>query len=182
MSIQSREELESWYRIPDPWGYESNTDDLNRRAMLLSVLPKKRYERVLDIGCGDGFVTHRLPGAVILGVDLSEKAIEYAKRRETPHIEYRRLSLFELPAARLGHFDLVVITGVLYPQYVGNGHLLAYTIVDDLLESGGHLVCAHIAEWYRSRFPYVTVSREYYRYREYSHILEVYVKETLNPA
>ncbi len=176
MSIQSRDELEKWYQTPDPWGYEGNADDLNRRAMLLSVLPKKRYARVLDIGCGDGFVTHRLPGAAIVGVDLSEKAIEYAKRRETPHIDYRQLSLFDLPGAELGRFDLVVITGVLYPQYIGDGHLLAYTIVDDLLEPGGHLVCAHITEWYRCRFPYTTISREYYRYREYSHILEVYVK------
>jgi hypothetical protein len=76
----------------------------------------------------------------------------------------------------MGRFDLVVITGVLYPQYIGEGQRLVYTIIDDLLEAGGHLVSAHIAEWYQCRFPYISVTREYYRYREFSHVLEVYIK------
>lgn len=176
MDIQSREELDAWYNKPDPWGYEENPDDLNRRAMLLSVLPKKRYARVLDIGCGNGFVTCRLPGDGIVGVDLSEKAIAYAKQRATPHIEYRQASVFDLSDDRLGCSDLIVISGVLYPQYIGAGRLLVYTIIDELLEPGGHLVCAHITEWYECRFPYITITREYYKYRNYSHVLEVYMK------
>jgi 2-polyprenyl-3-methyl-5-hydroxy-6-metoxy-1,4-benzoquinol methylase len=176
MSIQSRDDLEKWYDAPDPWGYEQSTDDLNRRAMLLAVLPEKQYSRVLDIGCGDGFVTHRLPGESIIGVDLSEKALDFARRRQTPHVDYRALSIFDLPHANVGKFDLVVITGVLYPQHIGEGQLLVYTIIDELLEPGGHLVCAHITEWYRCQFPYISLTREYYRYREFSHVVEVYVK------
>ncbi len=177
MPVQSREELEQWYEKPDPWGYETNPDDLNRRAMLLSVLPRKRYKNVLDIGCGDGFVTWRLPGDSIVGVDISANAIAYAKSKNHPNVEYLQKSLFELPEMGWQHrFDLIVITGVLYPQYIGEGRMLAYTIIDDLLELGGHLVSAHILEWYHCRFPYITLTREYYRYREYSHILEVCLK------
>jgi 2-polyprenyl-3-methyl-5-hydroxy-6-metoxy-1,4-benzoquinol methylase len=177
MAIQSKENLEEWYEKPDPWGYETNPADLNRRAMLLSVIPQKPYARVLDIGCGNGFVTNRLPGDSIIGIDQSENAIAYARSRKAPHIEFLQKSFFELQEANWSRrFDLIVITGVLYPQYIGEGRLLAYTIIDELLKPGGHLVCAHILEWYQCRFPYITVTREYYPYRDYSHILEVYVK------
>jgi len=177
--LQPIDELEKWWESPDPWGYENNPDDLNRRAMLLSVLPKKHYQKVLDIGCGNGFVTTRLPGKEIIGVDISANAIRHAKDRskDFAHIQYLQHSIFDLP--ELGwsdSFDLIVITGVLYPQYIGKSEKLAYMIFDDLLKKNGHLVSCHIEEWYHSRFPYITLEREYYPYREYVHILEAYEK------
>ena len=175
--LQSIGELEKWYEKPDPWDYENNPDDLKRRSMLLSVLPEKKYSKVLDIGCGDGFLTVRLPGEEIIGVDISANAISHAKKNGLPHIEYHRYSLFDLPGLGWDQsFDLIVITGVLYPQYIGDSESLAYIIIDDLLQHGGHLVSCHIEEWYRARFPYITLKREYYPYREHTHILEVYLK------
>lgn len=175
--LQSIEELEKWYEKPDPWDYENNPDDLRRRAMLLSILPEKKYKKILDIGCGDGFVTVRLPGEEIIGIDISANAIGHARKNALPHIKYHQCSLFDLPGLGWGQsFDLIVITGVLYPQYVGNSESLAYIIVDDLLQPGGHLVSCHIEEWYRARFPYITLECEYYPYREYTHVLEVYLK------
>ncbi|MQY64634.1 MAG: methyltransferase domain-containing protein, partial [Calditrichaeota bacterium] len=97
--LQPLEELEKWWEKPDPWDYENNLSDLNRRAMLDSVLPKKQYKRVLDIGCGDGYITARLPGEEIIGVDVSKKAIQQAekKNKDLPHIKFSALSLFDLP-------------------------------------------------------------------------------------
>jgi 2-polyprenyl-3-methyl-5-hydroxy-6-metoxy-1,4-benzoquinol methylase len=177
MSIQSRDELERVYTSPDPWGYSGNKDDVIRRSRLLSVLPKRHYERVLDIGCGDGFVTRQLPGDSIVGIDLSANAIAFANSPADSRIKYQQMSFFDLPHAGWAHsFDLIVITGVLYPQYIGEGNRLATVIVDELLKDGGHLVTAHIFEWYRLRFPYTALVREYYGYREYTHVLEVYEK------
>ncbi|MGB9697806.1 MAG: class I SAM-dependent methyltransferase [Thermodesulfobacteriota bacterium] len=175
--LQNKEELEKWYENPDPWGYEKNPEDLNRKAILLSAIPKKPYKKVLDIGCGNGFITNSLPGEKIIGIDISSRAIEYAKRTCPPHIEFFPYSIFDLPFLGWGKdFDLIVITGVLYPQYIGNSEKLIYTIIDDLLICRGILVCCHIEEWYSARFPYITLHREYYSYREYVHILEVYLK------
>lgn len=175
--LQPLDELEEWYEKPDPWEYENNPDDLNRRAMLLSVLPKREYRRVLDIGCGDGFVTVRLPGREIIGTDISANAIRHAVKNKPSHIAYFQHSLFDLPGQGWDEsFDLIVITGVLYPQYIGNSESLTYVIIDDLLQSGAHLVSCHIDEWYKARFPYITLRREYYPYREYTHVLEVYQK------
>lgn len=175
--LQPLQELETWWERPDPWEYENNPDDLNRRAMLLSALPRRKYKRILDIGCGNGFATQRLPGEEIMGIDISANAISHARLSAPPHIQYRQCSLFQLP--RVGwkcEFDLIVITGVLYPQYIGKSNRLVYLIVDEQLKTGGDLVCCHIQEWYNSRFPYVTLSREFYPYRDYVHLLEVYRK------
>lgn len=177
--LQPINELEKWWEDSDPWKYEKNPDDLNRRAMLLSVLPRRQYQRILDVGCGNGFVTERLPGEEIIGIDVSKNAIAHAQKRskDLKHIKYLQYSLFDLPYLGWSDsFDLIVITGVLYPQYIGKSEKLSYIIIDGLLKSGGHLVSCHIDEWYICRFPYVTLVREYYPYREYNHIIEVYLK------
>ncbi|HEY5853352.1 MAG TPA: methyltransferase domain-containing protein [Aldersonia sp.] len=57
-------------------------------AESLSRLHLNGDERVLDVGCGDGYVTariaDRLPRGSILGVDPSPRMIESAKQRTTP--------------------------------------------------------------------------------------------------
>ncbi len=175
--LQPIDELEQWYEKPDPWHYETNPDDLNRRAMLLGALPKREYESVLDIGCGDGFITKRLPGKRVMGIDVSSNAIRWARQNAPQHITYEQHSLFDIPELEWENaFDLVVATGVFYPQYLAQSKKLVYEIVDRVLVPGGILVSVHIHEWYALRFPYVTLHREYYSYREYTHILEVYQK------
>jgi SAM-dependent methyltransferase len=177
--LQPVDELEKWWEKPDPWEYGNNPDDLNRRAMLLSVIPQRQYGKTLDIGCGNGFVTARLPGSRIIGVDISRNAIEHAKTRSrgSKHIRYQQNSLFDIPELGWSEaFDLIIITGVLYPQYIGKSLKAAYILIDNILKKGGVLVSCHIDEWYACRFPYFTVSRDYYPYKQYNHILEVYQK------
>lgn len=57
-------------------------------AESLSLLELDGDERVLDIGCGDGYVTtqiaDRLPDGSIVGIDPSPRMIEAAHRRATP--------------------------------------------------------------------------------------------------
>jgi predicted TPR repeat methyltransferase len=175
--LQSKSDIDNWHEKADPWGYEASPDDLMRKEILLSEVPSGRYERVLDIGCGQGFITRDLPGESILGVDISEAAINHAKQTAAPHISYLASDLFNLPR-HLGaqQFDLVVITGVMYPQYIGHGSELVKMIVDSLLKRGGVLVSVHISDWYRSRFRYPRVSDSVYFYRNYHHLLEVYRK------
>jgi len=178
--IQPIDELEKWWESdPDPWKYENDPADIKRRNILMSLIPEKEYERVLDIGCGNGFITLELPGKSVLGIDISENAIKHAKRRagNQKRIEFRRASLFDIPFfEKQETYDLIVITGVLYPQYIGESKLLVYSIIDDILRPGGFLLCCHIAEWYSLKFPFYLVKNEFYPYKEYTHIYELYMK------
>jgi trans-aconitate methyltransferase len=174
--LQPIDDLEEWHKKDDPWGYENNPEDIKRRDILLSEIPERSYKNVLDIGCGQGFVTKRLPGDRIIGVDVSQEAIKKAQVFENERIKFIQGSLFQLNKIFTGKFDLIIITGVLYPQYVGNSLTLVYRIFDKLLEASGILVSVHINDWYKARFPYLLLDVFSYDYREYIHRLEVYVK------
>jgi SAM-dependent methyltransferase len=174
---QDKEYLEKFYDQDDPWNYHSTPDDQTRRERIIAALPQLAYQNTLDIGCGNGFITEKLPGKKVWGIDISENAIAAAKNAvKDERFEFLAGSIFELPEVGLPQMDLIVVTGVLYPQYIGKSLQLVNVILDSLLKSGGILLSSHVHEWYQSRFPYMTVSREWYQYRKFFQIMEVYCK------
>jgi predicted TPR repeat methyltransferase len=174
--IQKINELEKWHEKKDPWQYEKTKDDLLRKEILLSELPKHDFACVLDIGCGQGFVTKDLPGEKIIGVDISSQAIKHAKQHENDRIKFAKASIFELNEILPERYNLIVITGVLYRHYIGNSLRLIYLIIDELLQENGILASVHINTWYMAKFPYLLISDCYYEYRDYIHKLEIYTK------
>ena len=76
-------------------------------------------ERVLDVGCGDGFVTlriaERLPGGSVVGVDASPRMIAKAESRAVPdgaRAEFRFADARDLPFDR--EFDVAVSFNALH--------------------------------------------------------------------
>ncbi|PBC58666.1 trans-aconitate 2-methyltransferase [Rhodococcus sp. ACPA1] len=76
-------------------------------------------ERVLDVGCGDGFVTlriaERLPGGSVVGVDASPRMIAKAQSRAVPdgtRAEFRIADARDLPFD--GEFDVAVSFNALH--------------------------------------------------------------------
>lgn len=174
--IQKKEEIEKWHLKDDPWDYKNNKQDVERREILLSEIPNLDYKNVLDIGCGQGFITQDLPGEKILGVDISANAIKYAKLKENERLRFLESSIFNVLENTNEVFDLIIITGVLYKQYIGKSSKLVYLIIDKLLQKNGVLVSVHIDDWYYSAFPYLKIKQLYYPYRSYTHKLEIYSK------
>jgi len=174
--IQSLDEIEKWHQEKDPWKYEQTKDDEIRKYILLSEIPNRQYNHVLDIGCGQGFITRDLPGNFILGVDISLEAVKKSNEYQNDKIVFRQGSIFELSQFILHKFDLIIVTGVLYPHYIGKSLTLIYLIIDKLLNTDGIVASVHINSWYNARFPYLLVKEYYYDYREYIHKLEIYNK------
>jgi 2-polyprenyl-3-methyl-5-hydroxy-6-metoxy-1,4-benzoquinol methylase len=173
--LQKIDDLEQWNDNEDPWGYNNNFHDDLRKITLLDQIPKRDYENVLDIGCGQGFITNNLPGKNVYGVDISETAIKFARKSNTK-VDYSVGSIFEIDKLVEIKFDLIIITGVLYPQYIGNSSSLIYLLIDKILRPNGILISVHINEWYSSQFPYLKINQLYYDYREFTHNLEIYSK------
>ena len=175
--IQKREELEKWHETEDPWGYNENKEDIFRKEILFSELPDKKYKNVLDIGCGQGFITKDLPGENIYGVDISQSAIDFANKLAlSDNLVFKQGSIFDIDKLFEIKFDLIIITGVLYPQYIGESSSLIYLLIDKILKKEGILVSVHINDWYKSQFPYLKTKQTFYNYRQYIHNLEIYSK------
>jgi 2-polyprenyl-3-methyl-5-hydroxy-6-metoxy-1,4-benzoquinol methylase len=177
--VQPVKDIDEFFKKNDPWGYETNSADADRKAILLSELDKLPVpRRVLDIGCGHGFVTRDLPGDEIIGMDISHKAIEQAQKLSSNNrIKYITCNIYDaLSDSNLTHekFDLIIITGVMYDQYIGESNITIYEIINELIDRNGFIVSVHIDSWYRSRFPQSLLRFFTYPYREYTHRLEVY--------
>jgi hypothetical protein len=77
-----------------------------------------------------------------VGVELAERALGWARQTDHSRPDGSRFrfvsgSIFDLPLLDLGRFDLIVITGVLYPQYIGDAFsVIDATVQDSLAENG----------------------------------------------
>ena len=104
----------------DGAGYEQ-ISDLQRwlAGRALAAMHLRGDERVLDVGCGDGYVTGllaaELPNGSVTGVDASPRMIEVARSRPAP--AGARLSFDQRNVLDLGfsdEFDLVVSFNALH--------------------------------------------------------------------
>jgi 2-polyprenyl-3-methyl-5-hydroxy-6-metoxy-1,4-benzoquinol methylase len=98
--------------------------------------------RVLDAGCGEGYLARILArrGANVIGIDLAANLIQMARAKDPEgKITYRVADLSQpLPAYR-EHFDLIVSHLVLNDVYDYQGFL---TTLGTLARHGGRLVCS----------------------------------------
>ena len=116
--MRTREEWEDWYRQSNPWHYDGTLEVEVRTSALLGRLRHAHFENVLDVGCGEGRLTHALTavGTRVRGFDISAKAIERAQIRY-PDIRFEQGDLLDVvrrPDMLATPFDLVVASEVLY--------------------------------------------------------------------
>src|SRR5262249_44386962 len=75
----------------------------------------KAGQKVLDVGCGKGFLLHDLmqavPGLQVYGLDISQYAIDHAKEEVRPFLKQGTAA--ELPYAD-GYFDLIISINTLH--------------------------------------------------------------------
>ena len=120
---------------------ESKTDPavVEQQAAWAQIRPGMR---VADLGCGPGKTTavlHKLvlPGGSIVGADISEKRIEYART----HYARRGIEFvckdIRLPLEELGSFDFIWIRFVL--EYYRSNAFEVITNVSRILKPGGIL-------------------------------------------
>jgi len=153
--MQTKEELENWYLREDPWKYKTTEDDYFRKEKILSLLEK--YDKALDIGCGEGFITKDLPANKIFGIELSDNA-----SLRLPS----NISRLIQPA---GTYDLVMTTGTLYQQY--NHQQITNWIKQS---SSHHILVGGIKDWMIwSDFGKIINEIEF-QYREYTQIIRLY--------
>lgn len=95
----------------DPLHYLAESEDVYWSVEKCLSALEARSAKVLEVGCGFGYLTYALnqAGFDVLGIDISQVAIENATRRYGPY--YRCVDLKALPAE--AKFDGVIFTEVI---------------------------------------------------------------------
>ncbi len=108
-----------WNRIADDWRIQVGDDGdrnriLNSDPLLWEFAGDVSGLTVLDAGCGTGYLSKKLRdrGALVTGIDFSERMIEIA-RATHPDIGFRVDSCSELRTIGDEHFDIVIANYVL---------------------------------------------------------------------
>lgn len=128
----------------DPWQVETSWYEHRKRAVVMAALPRRSYDRGLEVGCSIGVLTQDLAGRCgqLTAIDASNAAIRAAGRRlsdrDDIHLVHGRVPEDWPP----GRFDLIVLAEV--------GYFLAPTalrrtarLAQAALAGGGHLLLCH---------------------------------------
>ena len=98
----------------DAWGYRNSPQHLARADFILAALPAERFERALEVGCAQGFLSERLATRVgrLTACDISPEAIARAKQAGLPNVEFRVADIRRgFPGEA---FDFCLFSDVLY--------------------------------------------------------------------
>jgi ubiquinone/menaquinone biosynthesis C-methylase UbiE len=109
-------------------------------AMLMNYLRKKGSGEILEIGCGNGWLSHKLsdiPGSKVTGIDINEVELEQAQRvfSGKPNLKFIYGDLDSLQNDR-SYYDFVVFAASI--QYF-NSLALAINIAMNQLKEGGEV-------------------------------------------
>ncbi len=157
--MQPIEEIDKSYASKDPWGYQTNPEDLKRKAYILHWLRHfGPFTRALDIGAGEGWITKDIPAERIYGYEVSDNAAW----RFPPNV-----TRTEAPE---GKYDLVMATGVFYAHY-------AWRKFERLIQehSSKYILLCNIKAWeVKTEIPGKQLIEMEFPYREYIQKLRIY--------
>jgi ubiquinone/menaquinone biosynthesis C-methylase UbiE len=99
------EKYDHWYRTSrGQWIGHCETN------LLFDALKPRPGESLLDIGCGTGFFTREMGSRIngkIMGVDINQKWIQYARQQESHTASYAVADAMMLPFSNAS-FDIVI--------------------------------------------------------------------------
>lgn len=110
------------------------------RLNWINALAPLKNKKVVDIGCGGGILSHSMAhlGAHVLGIDMSEKALQAAMLHlleyPTPTLAYQQTTAEELAQEQSAQYDIVTCMELL--EHVPNPQSII-TAASQLLKPGG---------------------------------------------
>lgn len=136
--------FEHIYRSEDPYEIADDPAEREKRERTIDAIDGVRFDRVLEIGGGEGLLAERLApqSGELLMVDLSQRALDRARNRLSGHANVRIQQLDIVAEPLPGSFDLIACSEVLI--YVQRHELDdVVTKILDALSPGGHLLLVH---------------------------------------
>jgi SAM-dependent methyltransferase len=108
------------YQAGDPWASADPRYLYQRRKydVILGLLPRRQFDRALDLGAGTGLLSRKLAAHAneVVGIDISASAMAQATRDSAhlPQLSFQQGDVLNLPDSLDGGFDLLVVADTLY--------------------------------------------------------------------
>ena len=127
--------------IADNW--DNKNDDRNIIEELFKLIDLKENEDVLDLGCGKGIITpyiYQYTHKLVMGIDLSEKRIEGAKKNNPDSNKYNYIcgDFFDYEFNQ--KFDKIIIFNA-FPHFLDKEALARKA--NEILKPKGSLIIMH---------------------------------------
>jgi trans-aconitate 2-methyltransferase len=120
---------------PEIRGYVFQKERTLPAVDLLNRIPRFKPGKVIDLGCGPGYTTallvRRFPQAEIVGIDISEDALEVARAR-LPKIHFSKFEIGSWTDPK--PYDLIFSNGAL--QWITRHHVLLPKLLSSLAPRG----------------------------------------------
>lgn len=153
MQRDHREQLSlSWQANADAWAAAVREQRIESRrlvtdAAIVQAVLALAPARVLDLGCGEGWLCRGLAehGIAAVGVDASAPLIAAARQAGSQRGQYRVCGYAELQeqAAQLGRFDVLVCNFALFEECLRE----TLTVLHELLATDGRLLIQTLHPW-----------------------------------
>jgi ubiquinone/menaquinone biosynthesis C-methylase UbiE len=52
-----------------------------RVSLVLNAIKARKSDKILEVGCGEAYVLRKIKNGVVVGIDISDAALKYAKKR-----------------------------------------------------------------------------------------------------
>ena len=159
--MQTKQQLDNWYKKKDPWQYESHPDDMYRKNFYLAVLEDigPYFDTALDLGAGEGWITKDIPAKQIHALEISDEAAQ------------RLPNNVERVSSVTSKYDLVMATGVLYAQY---DHESIAASIHEASDIGTLVFIGGIKTWLKPHTFGTKVHEYCILYREYESVIQIW--------
>ncbi|MDE4915348.1 hypothetical protein PQI07_32725 [Methylobacterium sp. 092160098-2] len=160
---------------PDPAKIES-VERLRREDFILAAIPIMSFERVLHLGCADGSLTLRLPGASILGIIPPSQIVESSTQNGVgcDRVRFACTDVAHVAQASMEAFDLIVVTGGM-DTATGVSFPIACGALLRLAKSGAFIIHDRSARPIRPSLPLRRIDQFIYRLGNELQILEIFI-------
>ena len=167
-----REFCDGLWQRGDFWDFENSRYEKARCARLIAMLEDRRYQRVLEIGCGAGHFTRLLSPLAgrIVALDVSPTAVERARAvsGDLKGVDFRVANAMDYTWQSEGPWDLIVfndticylgwlysffdvawLASQLFETTASGGRLLMANSMDEVVDK---LLLPYITRTYRDLF------------------------------